>query len=121
MLLRPTLGSRVGCRTTTPEVFAMQFAPLICVYDVEASSRWYQRLLGCRSGHGGTKYERLVSNGRLILQLHDWYESIGTALSAIRNYGLMATEFCCGSNWKTMRRRRSVLRICKSRSSSQVT
>lgn len=52
----------------------MQLAPLICVYDVEASSRWYQRLLGCRSGHGGAKYERLVSNGRLILQLHDWYE-----------------------------------------------
>ena len=23
--------------------------PLICVTDVEASSRWYQRLLGCRS------------------------------------------------------------------------
>lgn len=52
----------------------MQLAPLICVHDVELSSRWYQRLLGCESGHGGTEYERLDSNGRLILQLHDWHE-----------------------------------------------
>jgi catechol 2,3-dioxygenase-like lactoylglutathione lyase family enzyme len=46
--------------------------PLICVRDVEASSRWYQRLLGCRSAHGGPHYERLVSDDRLILQLHGW-------------------------------------------------
>src|SRR5262245_15386989 len=45
---------------------------LICVRDVEAGSRWYQRLLGCQSDHGGAQYERLVSNGRLILQLHAW-------------------------------------------------
>lgn len=46
--------------------------PLICVSDVEASSRWYQQLLGCQSAHGGAEYERLVSHGRLILQLHRW-------------------------------------------------
>lgn len=40
--------------------------------DVEASCRWYQRLLGCQSAHGGAEYERLVSHGRLILQLHRW-------------------------------------------------
>lgn len=52
----------------------MQPQPLIAVRDVEASSRWYQRLLGCRSGHGGSEYERLVDReGRLILQLHDWH------------------------------------------------
>src|SRR5687767_15715654 len=34
------------------------------------SSRWYQRLLGCQSAHGGAEYERLVSGGTLILQLH---------------------------------------------------
>jgi len=50
----------------------MRLQPLICVRDVEASSRWYQRLLGCQSGHGGPEYERLVSEGRLILQLHAW-------------------------------------------------
>ena len=50
----------------------MQLAPLICVHDVEASSRWYQQLLGCESGHGGRDYERLNSRGNLILQLHRW-------------------------------------------------
>lgn len=44
--------------------------PLIAVRDVEASSRWYQRLFGCQSDHGGPHYERLVSRGRLVLQLH---------------------------------------------------
>jgi len=46
--------------------------PLIAVTDVEASSRWYQRLLGCESAHGGPAYERLASNGTLILQLHSF-------------------------------------------------
>ena len=48
--------------------------PLICVRDVEASSRWYQRLLGLASDHGGPNYERLVTcdGRRLVLQLHRW-------------------------------------------------
>ncbi len=50
----------------------MRPQPLICVKDVEASSRWYQRLLGCESAHGGTNYERLVAGSRLVLQLHRW-------------------------------------------------
>jgi catechol 2,3-dioxygenase-like lactoylglutathione lyase family enzyme len=50
----------------------MRPQPLIAVSDVEASSRWYQRLLGCRSDHGGPHYERLVADGTLILQLHKW-------------------------------------------------
>jgi catechol 2,3-dioxygenase-like lactoylglutathione lyase family enzyme len=48
----------------------MRPQPLIAVTDVEASSRWYRHLLGCRSAHGGPEYERLVANGVLILQLH---------------------------------------------------
>jgi catechol 2,3-dioxygenase-like lactoylglutathione lyase family enzyme len=48
----------------------MRPQPLISVRDVEASSRWYRRLLGCQSAHGGAEYERLVANGVLILQLH---------------------------------------------------
>ena len=43
---------------------------MLAVNDVEASSRWYQRLFGCTSGHGGTHYERLIFNGNLVLQLH---------------------------------------------------
>jgi hypothetical protein len=50
----------------------MRPQPLICVRDVEASSRWYQRLFGCQSAHGGREYERLVVNKRLVLQLHRW-------------------------------------------------
>ena len=50
----------------------MQPQPLICARDVEASSRWYQRLFGCRSAHGGPHYERLEVDGRLVLQLHHW-------------------------------------------------
>ncbi|HEX2207400.1 MAG TPA: VOC family protein [Longimicrobium sp.] len=48
----------------------MRPQPLVVVTDVEASSRWYQRLLGCQSAHGGPEYERLVRDGTLILQLH---------------------------------------------------
>jgi catechol 2,3-dioxygenase-like lactoylglutathione lyase family enzyme len=44
--------------------------PLICVTDVERSSRWYQSLLGCRSGHGGAEYERLIHDDKLVMQLH---------------------------------------------------
>jgi hypothetical protein len=50
----------------------MHSQPLICVRDVEASSRWYQHLLGWQSAHGGAEYERLVSHGQLVLQLHRW-------------------------------------------------
>jgi predicted enzyme related to lactoylglutathione lyase len=34
---------------------------LLAVRDVEASSGWYQRLLGATSGHGGPDYERLLA------------------------------------------------------------
>jgi catechol 2,3-dioxygenase-like lactoylglutathione lyase family enzyme len=50
----------------------MRSQPLIAVTDVEASSRWYQQLLGVRSNHGGSDYEQLVSKGQLILQLHNF-------------------------------------------------
>lgn len=50
----------------------MRPQPLIAVEDVEATSRFYQKLLGCVSAHGGKEYERLEQNGRLIMQLHRW-------------------------------------------------
>jgi catechol 2,3-dioxygenase-like lactoylglutathione lyase family enzyme len=46
--------------------------PMIVVHDVEATSAWYQRVLGLRSGHGGPEYEMLMSGERLVLQLHRW-------------------------------------------------
>ncbi len=50
----------------------MRPQPLIAVTDVEASSKWYQRLLGCRSNHGGSEYEQLVWKDQLVLQLHSF-------------------------------------------------
>ena len=61
-------GNRIGvvvpARTAQPQT-------LITVRDVEASSKWYQELLGLESGHGGPEYERLLSAGKLVLQLHN--------------------------------------------------
>jgi len=51
----------------------MRLQPLICVEDVEASSRWYRRLVGCQSGHDGPDYDRFLSHGTLILQLFNWH------------------------------------------------
>ncbi|HUJ74148.1 MAG TPA: VOC family protein [bacterium] len=52
--------------------------PLIAVADVQASSRWYQRLLGARPFAGVSDhahlYQRLYCGERLILQLHLWDE-----------------------------------------------
>lgn len=50
----------------------MRVQPLITVRDVEASSRWYQELLACESGHGDPEYEMLLKDGHLLLQLHHW-------------------------------------------------
>lgn len=63
--------------------------PLIAVRDVELSSRWYQKLLACESGHGGPEYEQLVCDGRLILQLHHWdaHEHPYIGDSALTPYG----------------------------------
>ena len=50
----------------------MRSQPLICMHNVQAMSKWYQHLLGCQSAHGGPQYERLVRDGILILQHHNW-------------------------------------------------
>jgi catechol 2,3-dioxygenase-like lactoylglutathione lyase family enzyme len=50
----------------------MKPQPMIAVANVEASSAWYQRVLGLASGHGGPEYEQLLSGGEIVLQLHHW-------------------------------------------------
>ena len=53
----------------------MRPQPLIAVRDVEKSARWYARLLGAERLGGdthGNLYDRVLSRGRLILQLHAW-------------------------------------------------
>jgi predicted enzyme related to lactoylglutathione lyase len=63
-------GNRIGIVVAALHA---QTQTLIAVRDVEASSRWYQVVLGLRSDHGGPHYERLLSeDGTLALQLHDW-------------------------------------------------
>lgn len=46
--------------------------PLLTVRSVKKSSLFYQKILGCKSGHGGNEYERLVFKNKIILQLHAW-------------------------------------------------
>ena len=68
----------------------MKPQPLIAVGDVEGSSRWYQKLLGARSGHGGAEYEQIVdAGGTLVLQLHAWevHEHPHLGDPAVRPYG----------------------------------
>ena len=49
--------------------------PIIAVKNVEASSKWYQSVLGCRSMHGGKEFDILVSeNDEVLLCLHKWGE-----------------------------------------------
>jgi predicted enzyme related to lactoylglutathione lyase len=61
-------GNRIG---VVVPVGSAQSQTMIAVRDVEASSRWYQDLLGLESDHGGPEYERLLSGGVLVLQLHN--------------------------------------------------
>lgn len=49
--------------------------PIIAVKNVEASSKWYQKLLGCKSKHGGSAFEILVDDEKTVLLcLHTWGE-----------------------------------------------
>jgi catechol 2,3-dioxygenase-like lactoylglutathione lyase family enzyme len=43
---------------------------MLQVRDVAASSRWYQAVLGLRSGHGGDEFEMLFDGDALVMQLH---------------------------------------------------
>jgi predicted enzyme related to lactoylglutathione lyase len=60
-------GNRIGLVAVARTA---QAQTMLAVRDVEASSRWYQELLGLVSDHGGLEYERLLADGVLVLQLH---------------------------------------------------
>ncbi|MFL6143686.1 MAG: VOC family protein [Labedaea sp.] len=62
-------GNRIG---VVAPVRTARSHTMIAVRDVEASSRWYQQLLGLHSDHGGPHYERLLADATLVLQLHHW-------------------------------------------------
>jgi catechol 2,3-dioxygenase-like lactoylglutathione lyase family enzyme len=49
--------------------------PIIAVKDVEASSKWYQKIFGFKSKHGGDHFCVLVSkDNEISLCLHKWAE-----------------------------------------------
>ena len=48
----------------------MQVTVMLNVADVEASSRWYQQMLGMQSGHGGPDFELLMDGEEISLMLH---------------------------------------------------
>jgi len=51
----------------------MKMDPIIAVKNVEASSKWYQQLLQCKSMHGGTEFDILTTHsGDVLLCLHKW-------------------------------------------------
>jgi catechol 2,3-dioxygenase-like lactoylglutathione lyase family enzyme len=86
--------SHVSPKVTPP--VAVRPQPLIAVRDVEASSRWYARLLGAERLGGdthGNLYDRVLSGGRLILQLHAWDEedhpNLVGAKSAALGHGVL--------------------------------
>ncbi len=47
---------------------------IIAVKSVPKSSEFYQKLLGCKSGHGGEIFEILTSGNNVVLCLHKWGE-----------------------------------------------
>lgn len=44
---------------------------MVVVHDVPTSRSFYLQVLGAESGHGGDEYEQVVSDGEIVLQLHD--------------------------------------------------
>ena len=50
----------------------MRPQPMIVVRDVEATSMWFQDVLGVSSGHGGNEYEMLMDGDKMVAQLHRW-------------------------------------------------
>jgi len=57
--------------------------PIIGVNDVEKSAEWYQKVLDCKSGHGGSTFDMLTDNNDAIfLCLHKWGEHEHPTLSS---------------------------------------
>ena len=48
----------------------MHAVTMLFVSDVEATSAWYQSVLGVVSGHGGDEFDMLLAGDNVIMQLH---------------------------------------------------
>lgn len=96
---------------SAPQIASVQSQPLIAVRDVRISRRWYQQLLGVKGlpeHEHRNSYDRLMMDGRLILQLHAWDERI-TPISSTPTRRQLDMESCYGSNWTTSTLRSNVL------------
>ncbi len=68
----------------------MTVEPMIAVSDVERSSAWYCRLLGCVSTHGGPYFDRLTSPaGEVVILLHHWDAEEHPAMAGGRETGVV--------------------------------
>ena len=63
-------GVTGGSNVVAPMSRTIWPQPLVVVHDVPASSRFYTELLAAESGHGGDRYEQVVRDGEIVLQLH---------------------------------------------------
>ena len=56
--------------------YMTQVDPIIAVKDVEASSKWYQSVFGCRRNQGGHDYFATLvgENDEILICLHKWGE-----------------------------------------------
>lgn len=57
-------------RTAAFTLDGVKLRVMLQVADVEASSRWYQDMLGLTSGHGGAEFEMLMHGDDHLLDLH---------------------------------------------------
>ena len=49
--------------------------PIIAVKNIEASSKWYEKIFGLRNEHGGGHFSVLISeDNEITLCLHKWEE-----------------------------------------------
>ena len=71
----------------------MRPQPMIVVHDVQACSKWFQDVLGLRSGHGGDEYEMLMDENEMVAQLHHWdaheHPRLGDATDPSRGNGVL--------------------------------
>ena len=49
--------------------------PIIAVKNIEASSKWYEKIFGLRNEHGGDHFSVLISDdNEITICLHKWQE-----------------------------------------------
>lgn len=78
---------------------AMHLQPLICVQAVEASSRWYQKLLDLKSGHGDATLQSYGNGVLLWFEVDDFEAAVGRAIELKANI-LRPSELSEDGNWE---------------------